>query len=45
MVLVAAKIAVFVDGFPILAVTTHLFGEYAQRTNYDGTAALLPSGR
>ena len=33
MVLVAAKIAVFVDGFPILAVTTHLFGEYAQRTN------------
>jgi hypothetical protein len=31
MVLVAAKIAVFTDGFPILAVTIHLFEEYAQR--------------
>jgi len=33
MVLVAPKIAVFIDGFPTLAVTTHLFEEYAQRAN------------
>jgi hypothetical protein len=45
MVLVAAKIVVFIYRFPMLAVTTHLFDEYAQRANLDGIAVCLPSGR